>query len=376
MRLTRKPRRFGEHENAFGFLRLLFASLVIASHTPVMIDGNGRREPVIRAIGGGLTLGGLAVSGFFIISGFLITGSYCNSRTSLAYLMKRVARIYPAFIVMCLVCVLVVVPLGGGSTGPGGLSGLGHQVRQVIQLKQPDISGAFAGLPRAPLNGAVWTIPYEFKCYLLVMLLGGLGLLRHVWTVVAGSLLCLLLSGFAPKIWLGKMAELPYAHVWLGWPEQNFSLTGLFLAGASFHLLQRRIPLRADLMLLSIIGLLTCLVVHPLANLGLAVFGSYLIFAAANAGARTPLKHVNNRIDISYGLYLYAWPIEELLIQLIGGGSLLLLGGVTWLLSAMVGWISWTLVERSAMRWIQRSRIFEAMRVQRRPRPPTTQDVS
>lgn len=364
MRLAKEPCRFGQHENAFGFLRLLFASLVIVAHTPVMVDGNGRRELVLQAIGGGLTFGGLAVSGFFIISGFLITASFLKSPTALAYLQRRIARIYPAFAVMFLVCLLVVVPLAGAGIDGGVGFGIGHQVKQLIQLKQPDVPGAFAGLPLNSLNGAIWTIQYEFKCYLLVMLLGALGLLHRAWITVGGSLLCLFLSGYAPKAWLGALTSLPYSYVWLGWPEENFRMVGLFLAGASFYLLQPRIPLRGDLSLLSGVGLLACLVVHPLANLGLAVFGSYMIFAAAQAGARTRLKNVNNSTDISYGLYLYAWPVEQLLIRTFGDQSLVLLGGVTWLVSAMMGWVSWTLIERPVMRWTHGNRSRAAIPAQ------------
>jgi peptidoglycan/LPS O-acetylase OafA/YrhL len=106
------PKRFGHHKNAFGFLRLAFASLVIAAHVPEVVDGNARRELLTR-IFGSMSFGELAVEGFFIISGFLIASSYLNSSSIRSYLVKRVGRIYPAFLVASMLCILVVAPLGG-----------------------------------------------------------------------------------------------------------------------------------------------------------------------------------------------------------------------------------------------------------------------
>ena len=349
-------KRFGEHENAFGFLRLLFASLVIVAHTPALVDGDEHRELVIRTIGGHLTFGGLAVSGFFIISGFLITGSYLSSSGPMSYLRKRLARIYPEFLVMFVVCALLVRPLGGGAIGLSSLRSVAHELRLALTLQPPGTDGAFAGLHYPALNGAVWTIPYEFKCYLLVLLLGFAGLLRRPWVPAFGCAVCLFLAGLAPAAWLTMLSRLPLASWWLGWAQEAFRMTGLFLAGSTFYLIRRSVPLSRLLVAISAAGLLLCLIVHPLANIGLALFGSYLIFAAAEAGSRTFLKRINNETDISYGLYLYAWPVEQLLILAIGTSSLVALGSLTWAIAAGLGWLSWTFVEKPVKRWRSRGR--------------------
>src|SRR5579863_1616176 len=84
--------------NNFGFLRLLFAALVILSHSSELIDGNRSRE-ILTRIFGTMSFAQLAVDSFFLISGYLITRSWILSESNSEYLIKRVMRIYPGYLV-------------------------------------------------------------------------------------------------------------------------------------------------------------------------------------------------------------------------------------------------------------------------------------
>jgi len=164
-----------------------------------------------------------------------------------AYLLKRAARIYPAFFVATLICVTIVATLGG-ATGEAlpGRAMLG--VIDAIFLHLPDSPGAFAGSHYPVVNGAMWTIPYEFRCYILVILLGVFGILRSGAALALLAAACLvgaLVMPAAVGSFLDDRHLLP--GLWVGDPVYALRLTGMFLAGAAFRAGQHRVPLRPGL---------------------------------------------------------------------------------------------------------------------------------
>ena len=180
-----------DRKNNFGFLRLLFASLVIVSHSPELVDGNRSRE-ILTRIFGTMSFGEISVDGFFLISGYLITQSFVRSSSTFEYLLKRVLRIVPGYAVSFVLCVLLVAPFAGnGVTWSFRL--LEILLSQMLTLFPPTIAGAFDGLPYPLLNGAMWTIAYEFRCYLAVAMFGLLGIYRPRYRVVAAIAVAVLL---------------------------------------------------------------------------------------------------------------------------------------------------------------------------------------
>lgn len=334
--------------NNFTLLRLLLAALVLLSHAPELADGNRSRELLTRGFHT-VSFGELAVDGFFLLSGYLVVQSWERDPNFLHFAAKRGRRIYPGFLVACLLSVLVVAPLAVPhvATYFGSLPYRALLV-STLRLQEPAVPLAFAGTPYPQVNGALWTIAYEARCYAAVALLGLLGprLRQGAWlvgTLVFGSLL--------PYNELLAHLSFPGLHVLIGRPEAFFRLFAFFCVGACFYLFRTAFVLRGWWAAAAGLGLLGLLFRPALASLALATLGAYALFWLVFA----PLRGVGGlkRIDdISYGLYLYGWPIQKLLNWYFSGSSPWLLLPVVLALASLAGYTSWHLVERP---WLRKS---------------------
>ncbi|MEO7247459.1 MAG: acyltransferase [Novosphingobium sp.] len=342
--------RFASHKNSFGFLRLLFAALVIVSHTPELVDGNRSRELLTRLFGT-ISFGEFAVDCFFVVSGYLIAGSFITHPDFLTFLRKRVARIYPAFLVSSFLAIVVAAPLSGTRWSTIVAAAVSN-VGRALLLQSPRVPEVFAGSHHAVLNGAVWTISFEFGCYLLIAVLGVLGAFRSPKLVAALACACFLLQDGVQTV--AFHAQYSALHL----PDQlyfvlvdGFRLSGVFLVGTSFYLWRNSISFSAMGAAISLLSLTACLRILPLAEPGLALFGGYIIFAFAGWGKSGLISRINNRNDVSYGLYLYAWPIEKLLIFFAPGLPTIALGLATLIIAAAFGAASWFVIEKPVLQW-------------------------
>jgi len=330
------------HQNNFGLLRLVFATLVIVSHSFEIIDGDRTREPFTRLFGT-LTVAEVAVAGFFIVSGYLIAQSYETSDSVLSYLSKRVLRIYPAFIAASLFCIAIVGPLAGADLAALPITNWATICSRILTLQIPRLPHVFAGQHYPSLNGSMWTIAYEFRCYLAVVILGSLSLLRSKVILPLTALLCFVAILTTPD-WPQIRFEAIFGDI-----HETARLTAYFLAGTSFFLYRDRIIYRNKLAAFAAVGLAVALFIPRLVGPGVAIFGGYLIFWFAFLSNTARLNAINSKIDLSYGIYLYAWPVQMLLIRYVAGISPESVIVLTTILSGLLAYISWTFIERPAL---------------------------
>ena len=328
-------------ENNIDFLRFFLAGLVIFSHSYPLLWGSNDWEPISLATRGQRTAGELAVDGFFILSGFLIARSWLSSRGLGDYLRRRALRIYPGFLVAISFSSLIAAPLLQDRTAAywKAFSWRDFFLRGInLEFYIPP---SFSSV-----NGSLWSIRYEFMCYLAVAALGLCGFLSRRGLVVLGWLLCYLM--YVCQIYFhlntyGSRLSWLYCYP-APWPR----LMSDFLAGVLFYCYRDRIVLSWPLMLGAAIGLLTLGVAMPslrALSLAVPVLGAYALFFAAYLPIGR-LRHFASRGDLSYGLYLYAFPLQLLLIRAFSPWlhpltlSLLALG-----ITALFAVLSWHFVE-------------------------------
>lgn len=178
----------------FDFLRLVFATAVIFAHAPALAYGDPATEMLHHFTRGNLDLGIIAVDGFFLLSGYLIVKSWVDHPQLGYYLLKRVLRIVPGYLVAALLTTLLA---GAFVPHPAEFfAGLGRPFWfSLLWLKVPNAPPVWLSNPRFHIvNGSMWTIIYEFRCYLLVAVCGLLGVLRRRWLWLAATVMLLVFA--------------------------------------------------------------------------------------------------------------------------------------------------------------------------------------
>ncbi|MDX1933511.1 MAG: acyltransferase [Capsulimonadales bacterium] len=346
---TERPGDAGtsHRDNNFNFLRLVLAALVMVQHAPELKDGDRHRE-ILTALFHTVGFGTVAVNGFFLLSGYLIVQSWQRNPRLLEFLKKRVLRIYPGFVVASLISALVVGPLGSDPATYFRQLSVTDYVRSLLLLNAPAVPESFPGQPFPVVNGSLWTIAYEFRCYLAVALFGILGILRHrAWWLIATVLL--LLVHLASLRWTVPAKIFPGSVILLGNAENIPRLFTYFFVGGCFYLYRDRIRYTDRLALPAAILVLLAFFRMETVHLILPTLGAYVFlwFAFKPLPA---LRRFGASADISYGVYLYGWPVQKLLYfhwpQLSPWFALAL----AMPLVALCGWLSWTFVEGPFLR--------------------------
>jgi peptidoglycan/LPS O-acetylase OafA/YrhL len=323
-----------ERQNNFNLLRLVLALCVILSHSPELTDGDNHREPLMWLFDT-IPLGFLAVDAFFMLSGYLIVQSWDRLPKAMPYLQKRILRIYPGFLVASLVCAILVGPLGADPLRYVAAFDISAFATGALLLQPPVVPPVFQGTALPKMNLSMWTISHEFVCYLLVLVAGKSGALRirHFW-------LALTLVVFGILV-LSRL---------LHFDASFLRLPSFFLSGGCFYIYREQIRLDGRIALALTAALTACMFSWSACELALATAGCYvLIYLATRSSAS--LGRFNRLPDVSYGVYLYAWPIQKLLIWHIPGISPWLVFAIAAPAALALGALSWFAIEKPALRF-------------------------
>ena len=297
----------------------------------------------------------IAVDVFFVTSGYLVSQSLLTRRSLLDFVVSRVLRIYPALI--------TVVVLTAFMLGPAVST---YSLRDYFSVKsvysyvvfdgtaltpfhlRSSLPGVFAANPFPDIvNGSLWTLPWEVWMYVSLAMIFLVGLHR-------GPSLAL--------IWVGAMLlHLLHAFGWVSLPIYSaiaLRFIVYFYSGVAFYRYRDFVPLGlSGQALLTAIFIVVSFASHT--DVLLPVFVTYTVMYLA-LDERLVLRRFCKGGDISYGVYLYSYPLQQLLVSWLGPHDAYSNVGLSLMLTVPVAIASWLLIEKPALGlkrlWLDRAR--------------------
>jgi peptidoglycan/LPS O-acetylase OafA/YrhL len=339
--LTKTPRTARtDHFAGFDGIRLVAAIAVILSHAFVIAGGTDENGLVVRLLGGRKVLGVLGdygVATFFIISGFLLSRSLRFNPSILTYAVNRTLRIVPAFAACALVTAFVIgpictaVPWGTYFSSSTTWSFPVHSVNLFTDWILPGVFG-YDGELAKQVNGSLWSLRYEALSYVFLLLVWTIcrSATLATWVVVAVAI-GTWTSPFVTAHVLGIAYTLPYfaGGVLMQWVHARYGTNRTMAVASAF--------------------LLVMASVFHLQTQAFAVLGAYLVVFFGER--QNPGSKLAGKIgDCSYGLYLYGWPVEQLVRQLTGTTNPMFLFVTALALTWALAFLSCHLIEKPAMK--------------------------
>lgn len=331
-------RVFDPRLNALNALRLALALSVIVWHS-FPLSGNTVGFEPLRQL-----LEESGVDGFFAISGFLIFGSWRRNPDWFRFIVARVLRIFPAFWVCLVATSFAIAPVATCIATQDSYfkvvstDNVTYVLRNAaLRIFQPDIGGTPVDVPfPGSWNGSLWTLWWEFLCYLLVLSLGLVGAYRFRGTVpilVLGS--------------IGLVVVIQYWGISNLYLENAGRFGVMFAAGMMIEQYSDRLVVTWPRVCLALFGVVGSLWLSDYRLVGALLWA----YALIGIGALVKVPAIRLRNDFSYGTYIYAFPLQQLLATM----GMAAFGVAPFVVVSVLGTVplamaSWFLIERRALR--------------------------
>lgn len=291
--------------NNFDFVRLAAAGTVLYAHQFAL---NALPEPSPFGV---MTLGTLGVLIFFSISGYLVAQSWVRDPSIIRFILKRILRVWPGLAVVACITVLVVGPLVTSLTlhdyfNDRGAWGYFSQLYLHMKYELP---GVFERNFTNSVNGSLWTIPIEVRWYGVLLAAGIVGLLQRKWRF---SLLLIVIL-YATYIYIiydvQRNPSAEFMRPDFGCEYGTFFCYGALMSCMHDSWYRLRVPL------LCVLSSLAAL----LFSIGYVYAAVYVLmpFLVVWFGlSSTPiLRRAGRYGDYSYGIYIYAFLIQQIFIS-------------------------------------------------------------
>ncbi|AZA90409.1 Acyltransferase family [Chryseobacterium nakagawai] len=324
-------------KNNFNWLRLIFSTLVIFSHS---FDLTGNSD-FLFDLTKTTSLGAIAVAFFFVLSGYLIFQSVENSKSLFDYFWKRSLRLFPALLVMLCFSMGVMVLLNYKVVFqkdfwyylPNNLS---------LYNVQYNVPGMFVNNPYPKAtNGSLWSLAYEFSMYIAISFLFFIkSSITKRNLLILGFLISVCLTAFNPNYLSSFFNTINLESILF------YKLSALFFGGALMNFVKFRFNwLVFVILLISLAVSFYFGVFHITSSF---IFPLLIILLGEDYFQSFQLPKKLG--DISYGVYIYAFFIQQVFMNFLNLSPILLFTLST-IVTYILSYFSWHFVEKKMKRF-------------------------
>lgn len=341
MTLSEQLQNTNNRPAGFDYLRICLALSIVVWHTAVTSYGHTAQAAL--SLGIFRPVWAILLPMFFSLSGFLVSGSLERSKTIVEFLGLRLIRLLPALSVESIITVILIGPIFTDLKLESYFLNVQTYAYflNIVGDVHYYLPGVFESNPIATVNGQLWTLPSEFKCYFIIAVLYLCG---SYWNKLFMAFSCLVLQAYVTYRAIGVFANQD--------PEWGIVGSGVlimsFIYGALFYRFRKIIPWSAKLFLISLIISFVTLSF----NLSNSFSGLPTAYLTVYIGLTNPkrLSFVSSG-DYSYGIFLYGYPIQQAVSAALPD---LRVWWINLIISTpiifLTAWLSWHLVEKRALK--------------------------
>lgn len=332
----------GDRDNNINLIRFVAAGLVLFAHSFIVVAADRHTGPLVQSTGH--DLGYHAVDIFFTASGLLIAQSWNNNPSLIHYGSGRLLRLWPALFICALFVTFVAGPvvtilsLNGYFHSPLTYKYLPH-VMNLVQVASP-LPGVYTTLPgNTEIDGPLWTLKYEVICYIGLAAFGYVGGFRSVKRFLTWTLPIIVLLFVFSTMPVAHDVSRPYMHL--------IRFGFCFGLGVGAFVLADRMPL--TLWIVAALGAIAVAARYTeFYYAALWTFTAYTTLWFAYV-PRTFLLGFNKLGDYSYGIYIYAYPIQQMFVSREGRMSAWALFALAFPTVLLFAFLSWHFIEKPSL---------------------------
>jgi peptidoglycan/LPS O-acetylase OafA/YrhL len=297
-----------KENNNLDLIRMILASFVILGHTIAINGKTGYWVDPIKYFFPVTYSGAIAVKLFFFISGLVVTNSCLNKNSLVYFIISRTFRILPALLFLLLFSVFFVGPIFTNislSNYFSSLNGLEYIRNNMIFRTEYSLPGLFTkNLYNSAINGSLWSLNYEVKCYLVLIC---------VFFIVGGRSK-LILNIVIGAIFLDTILPTRIIFNALDTNPEIYFLPFSFAYGSFFAINSNKIQINLLIITLSFLIYFIFVGTNYQELLLIIAFCNLIVFASS----RKFILKFRPKYDISYGIYLWGFLVQQIIYFVLG----------------------------------------------------------